>query len=53
MWTYKGFDIFQADHNSSGIKWVTSTQWGRLRADSKQSMKQLINRYLDSPSYHP
>lgn len=46
MWTYKGFNIFQADHNAYGIKWESFTQWGRLRADSKQSMKQLINKYL-------
>lgn len=47
MWTYKGIDIFPADPNSSGIRWYARTEWGMLRADSKVSMKQLINHYKD------
>ena len=44
MWTYKGIDIFPADHNSSGIRWYARTGNGScLKADTKQSMRDLIN----------
>lgn len=46
MWTYKGFDIFQADRNSSGIRWYVRTEQGILRSDTKQGMKALINELL-------
>lgn len=46
MWTYKGIDIFRSDSSyAMGIKWEAFSQWGRLRADSKQSMRQLINQF--------
>jgi hypothetical protein len=44
MWTYKGVDVFPADRNSSGIRWYARTP--HLRADSKASMRQLINENL-------
>jgi hypothetical protein len=43
MWTYKGIDVFRADINSSGIRWYARTPWGILRADTKQSMRELIS----------
>lgn len=49
MWTYKGVDIFPADRNSSGIRWYARNvpgAPGTLRADSKQSMRELITHYL-------
>ncbi len=46
MWTYKGIDVSRADRNSSGIRWEAFTQYGRLRADTKEGMKQLINEVL-------
>ncbi len=46
MWTYKGVDIFRADRNSSGIRWYARTGAGILRADSKASMRELINENL-------
>lgn len=45
MWTYKGIDIFPADFNSSGIRWMAWTDWGTLRADTKTGMRGLINHY--------
>lgn len=42
-WTYKGVDIHPADRNSSGIRWWALTDKGRIMADTKQGMKQLIN----------
>lgn len=48
MWTYKGFDVFPADRNSSGIRWYCRTGSGEgiLRADSKDGMKELINEFI-------
>ena len=43
MWTYKGVNIWRADRNGSGIRWEAFTDNGRLRADTKQSMSDLIN----------
>lgn len=46
MWTYKGVDIFPADRNSSGIRWYARPGNGlTLKADSKASMRRLINEY--------
>ena len=45
-WTYKGFYISRADRNSSGIKWECFTNAGRLRSDTKEGIKQLINSLL-------
>lgn len=45
-WTYKGYSISRADHNSSGIRWECFTNNGRLRSDTKEGMKQLINSLL-------
>jgi hypothetical protein len=47
MWTYKGIDIFPAARNPMGIRWYAHlTRGPMLRADSKQGMRDLINRYL-------
>lgn len=46
MWTYKGITVYRADRNSSGIRWEAFTDRGRLRSDTKQGMKQLINGCL-------
>ncbi len=40
-WTYKGITIWPAEVNGSGIRW---TALGGLKADTKQSMRDLINR---------
>ena len=47
MWTYKGIDIFKAGINSSGIKWYAWCRGTTLRADSKASMRELINTYIN------
>ena len=45
MWTYKGVNIYPANRNGSGIRWYAYTGRGySLRADTKASMRQLINR---------
>ncbi len=45
-WRYKGVDVFAADRNSSGIRWYARMgSVPTLRADTKQSMRQLINYY--------
>jgi hypothetical protein len=49
VWTYKGISVFRADLNSSGIRWYARTPNGLLRADSKLSMKQLINGQRKGP----
>jgi Leu/Phe-tRNA-protein transferase len=46
MWTYYGVDVFPADRNSSGIRWYARTPAGILRADTKESMRQLIRESL-------
>lgn len=46
MWAYKGIDVFRAAPNSSGIRWYARTPWGRLRAGTKQSMRELISATL-------
>ena len=43
-WTYRGVDVFPADHNSSGIRWYARTSSGMLRADSKSMMRLAISR---------
>jgi hypothetical protein len=45
-WTYKGIDVYPHDHNTMGLRWDARSPWGRLRADSKQGMKSLINQAL-------
>jgi len=52
MWTYKGVGVYRAGANSSGIRWYARVpgQPSRLRADSKQSMRDLINHYLTTRS---
>lgn len=52
MWTYKGIDVFGADLNASGIRWYARTPNGTLRADTKESMRHLINEYLESKRHH-
>lgn len=49
MWTYKGIDVDRAGINGSGIRWVALTYQGYLRADTKESMKQLINETEAKP----
>lgn len=43
MWTYKGFNVWPAEINSSGIRWEAYTPTGFLRADTKQGMRELIS----------
>ena len=42
MWIYRGVNVWPADRNASGIRWEAMTSHGRLRADSKASMRDLI-----------
>lgn len=46
MKVYKGFNIYQAGRNSSGIKWYCFTENGRLIADTLCGMKELINDFI-------
>jgi hypothetical protein len=41
IWTYKGVNVYPAALNGSGIRWYTIAPV--RRADTKQSMRQLIN----------
>ena len=45
VWTYKGIDVFPVSGgNSSGIRWYARhPEAGTLRADTKASMRDLIN----------
>ncbi len=45
-WWYKGVFVMPADRNSSDIVWTASAHdgEGKLRSDTKDGMKQLINR---------
>ncbi len=46
-WTYKGTNIWPAGRNSSGIRWYARIPGvPTLRADTKQSMRELINHYV-------
>ena len=49
MWTYRGIDIFRSS-TDMGTRW--QSEWvdlpkfsGRLRADTKDGMRDLINHY--------
>ena len=43
VWNYKGFVIFPANRNSSGIRWTVRSIHGYfLRSDTKAGMRQLI-----------
>ncbi len=44
IWTYKGVNVYPAGLNASGIRWWALN--GQLRADTKESMRQLINKEL-------
>jgi len=44
MWTYKGIDVYPADNNTIGIRWYARTDKGKLRADTKELMRKLINK---------
>jgi hypothetical protein len=47
MWIYKGFYIYPASRNSSGIRWYClSGRGGYLRADTKAGIRELINEQL-------
>ena len=48
MWTYKGVDVYPADRNGSGIRWVSQALGlgSRLRADTKAGMRYLITETL-------
>lgn len=46
MWNYRGFNVYPASTNASGIRWYCRTSQGILRADSKASMRLLIKDYL-------
>ncbi len=47
-WTYKGFTVWPAARNSSGIRWYAMfiPGIGTVRADTKQGIRQLINEYV-------
>lgn len=44
MITYRGYDIFKSDDNTSGIKYYTRTHNGILRADTLDGIKRLIQK---------
>ena len=50
MWTYFGIDVWPADPNMSGIRWYARLRSGpgpaMLRADTKDSMRELIRHYV-------
>lgn len=47
MWTYRNFDVFPADRNSSGIRWYCRTGEGiTLKSDTKSEMRVLINEHI-------
>ena len=50
-WSYKGIDIYPADQNASGIRWYARMAGApaTLRADTKASMRRLINHYRAAP----
>ncbi len=41
IWTYKGVNVYPAGVNGSGIRWESIVP--HLRADTKESMRELIN----------
>lgn len=42
-WVYKGFNVYPAELNSSGIRWYAFSGLGAvLKADTKQGMRRLI-----------
>lgn len=48
MWTYKGFNIYPAERNSSGIRWYCYDGSGICKkAETKEGMRSLINENLD------
>lgn len=46
MRTYKGINIWEADNNSSGIRWTATVNSYRLRADTLAGIKELITDQL-------
>lgn len=42
-WVYRGTTVYPADFNSSGIRWTALCLGDRLRADTKEGMRELIN----------
>jgi len=43
MKSYKGQNIYPADSNSSGMRWMTRTCKGILKADTLAGLKQMIS----------
>ncbi len=50
MWTYKGVNVYPAEINSSGIRWYALGFGGTLKADTKESMRQLITEAREKKS---
>lgn len=53
IWEFKGVNVHPAGRNSSGIRWwafvpVGHGQMDTLRADTKQSMRQLIRDHEET-----
>jgi len=46
MKIYKGYIIHKSDYNSSGMRWESFGNNGRLRADTLTGLKDLINLEL-------
>lgn len=49
MWTYYGVNVWPADRNSAGLRWDALTDLGRMRADTKDGMRELIRRAVPNP----
>jgi len=50
--TYKGVDIFNADSNSTGIKYYARYNGETLRADTLQGIKNLIDNAILEHEYN-
>lgn len=49
MKTYFGVNIYPADMNSSGIRWVATYEGEKLRADTLSGIKSLIKNRVKNP----
>ncbi len=47
MWQYKGYFVYPAARNASGIRWYClSSRGGYLRADTKAGIRELISQEI-------
>ena len=49
MWTYYGVNIWPAGRNSAGMRWEAFTSKGRMRADTKDGMRELVRETVPNP----